>query len=244
MTINPETGYAKNLVNFEKLLVAVKAFESSYNPSNPTLTVSAMESLLAQASESLLAFNNAQSAYSSTVDIRQQAFKLYRSFITRINCALKVSGCSKPVYLSAQTIYRKLHGRRASAKLTEQEKQALAAEGKIVNQISVSQMSHSSQLDNFDRYITFLSSIPEYNPNEVEFKVESLRAMLTDLRAKDLAVTTSLTLLQLARTNRNNLIRDNSNSVINVAANVKSYIKSIFGTTSPEYKQIAKIYFR
>jgi len=63
--------------------------------------------------------------YANAVDARTAAFKPLGKLITRINNALKASDSSTLSDESFKSIIRKLQGRRASAKLTEQEKQAL-----------------------------------------------------------------------------------------------------------------------
>ena len=67
--------------------------------------------------------NAAQSAYSLAVDARETAFEPLSKLITRVNNALKASESSTQTDESAQTIIRKLQGKRAVAKLTEEEKQ-------------------------------------------------------------------------------------------------------------------------
>ena len=49
---------------------------------------------------------------------------------------------------SVKTLVRKLQGTRATAKISEEDKQKLSAEGKEVNQISASQMGYDNRLEN------------------------------------------------------------------------------------------------
>ena len=144
---------------------------------------------------------------------------------------------------SALTLVRKLQGRRATAKKTEDEKKALAAEGKEVVEISSSQMSFDSRLDNFDKLIKLLSSIPAYAPNEADLKVEALTALYNDLKAKNMAVINAETPLSTARIARNEVLYKQNTGIVDITVDVKNYVKSVFGATSPQYKLISNLKF-
>ena len=75
---------------------------------------------------------------------------------------------------SAKTLVRKIQGSRATAKKTEEEIATEKAEGKETKEISSSQMSYDSRLDNFDKLIKLLTSVTLYAPNEADLKVTAL----------------------------------------------------------------------
>jgi hypothetical protein len=68
-----------------------------------------------------------------------------------------------------------LQGRRATPKMTEEKKQAALAAGKEIVEVSSSQMSIDSQLENFDKLIKLLVSISEYATNESELTFDGIR---------------------------------------------------------------------
>ena len=243
MTNTSETGHAKNVTNLESLITSIVALETSYNPSRDSIKLPALQALLTASTESLNAVNIAQAAYSNAVAARKVAFEPFSKLITRVMNSLKASGVSTQVVQSARTIVRKLQGRRASAKITEEEKKALEAEGKEVNQISASQMSFDNRIENFDRLIMLLSSIPLYNPNEAELKVEALKALHNQLKEKNTEVILPIVQLSNSRMNRNKILYNENTGLVDVALDSKTYIKSIFGATSPQYKQISKLRF-
>ncbi|MBP1617909.1 MAG: hypothetical protein H6Q14_1736 [Bacteroidetes bacterium] len=244
MTTTSESGYAKNLANFESLIILIKALGSNYNPSKESIKVSALEAILQEGKDIFTAFNSAKSTYSISVDAQQKAFKPLSPLITRVNNALKASGSTSENHKTAQTIIRKLQGRRAVAKLKDEEKKALEAEGKIINQISVSQMGYASRLDNFGQFISFLSTISTYNPNEEDLKITTLATFLSELKAKNLDVTSSGIQMNMIRATRNEVFKHPERGIAKVASDAKTYVKSVFGATSSQYKQIAKIAIR
>ena len=87
---------------------------------------------------------------------------------------------NKPTAKQNNALVRKIQGKRATAKTTEAEKAAATAEGKDIKEKSSSQMSYDNRLDNLDKLIQLLSSIPLYTPNEAELKVASLKNLYTD----------------------------------------------------------------
>ena len=244
MTNTSETGHAKNVTNLESLITSIIALETSYNPSRDSIKLTSLQTLLTASTESLNAVNIAQAAYSNAVAARKVAFEPFSKLITRVMNSLKASGASTQVVQSARTIVRKLQGRRASAKITEEEKKALEAEGKEVNQISASQMSFDNRIENFDRLIMLLSSIPLYNPNEEELKVETLKALHNQLKEKNSEVILPIVQLSNSRIARNKILYKENTGIVDIAVDSKTYIKSVFGATSPQYKQVSRLYFK
>ena len=130
-----------------------------------------------------------------------------------------------------------------TAKATEEEKKVAADAGKEIVEISTSQMSYDSRLDNFDKLIKLLSSVPAYAPNEADLKIASLTALYTDLKAKNLAVINAETPLNNARIARNDVMYKDNVGLVDVATDVKTYIKSVYGATSPQYKTVSSLKF-
>jgi hypothetical protein len=243
MASTSETGHAKNVTNLESLITSIIALGTTYNPSRESIKLTALQTLLNASKESLNTVNIAQAAYSNAVAARKVAFQPFSKLITRVNNALKATDTTTQVDESAKTIVRKLQGARASAKITDEEKKALEAEGKEVNQISTSQMSYDSRLDNLDKFIMLLASIDLYNPNEEELKVTSLTALYEDLKTKNMDVVTASIQLSNARISRNDVLYKENTGLVDIAFDTKVYIKSVFGASSPQFKQVSKLNF-
>lgn len=243
MSSNSETGHLKIVTNFESLITSATAFGASYNPSTESIKLPALQTLLDGSKASIDAVNIAQIAYSNAVGAREASFIPLNKLITRINNSLKASGTTTQVIDSAQTIVRKLQGKRAVAKLTDEEIKEIQAEGKEVNQISVSQNSYDSRLGNFDKLITLLVSVSDYKPNEEDLKIESLKALYAEFKAKNTDVLTATVQLTNARIARNDVMYKPVTGLVDVATQVKQYIKSVFGATSPLYKQVSNLNF-
>ena len=239
-----ETGHAKNVANFEQLTSFIAGLGAPYNPSKASLKLTAMKTLLANSKTMVGAVNASLPANKNAISAREAAFKPLNTLIARVSNAVNAIDVSEQVNESVKSLTRKIQGRRATAKKTDEELKALAAEGKATKNVSSSQMSYDSRLDNFDKLIKLLASVPEYAPNETELSVDGLTTLYNDLNAKNSAVVTSQVTLSNARIARNDVMYKPNTGLVDVALDSKSYIKSAFGPTSPQYKQISKLEFK
>jgi hypothetical protein len=57
------------------------------------------------------------------------------------------------------------------------------------------------------------------------------------------AAVNAYTPLSNARIDRNKILYDDVTGLVKVAGDVKAYVKSVFGGTSPQYKQVSKLKF-
>ena len=244
MASTSETGHAKNVANFNELIAFITGYGATYNPTKSSIKLTALQDLALEAKASIDTVNSALPAYSNAVSAREAAFEPLSKLTTRVMNAVKATDTTQQVDESARTLVRKIQGKRATAKTTEAEKAAATAEGKDIKEKSSSQMSYDNRLDNLDKLIQLLSSIPLYTPNEAELKVASLKNLYTDLKTKNTAVINATTTLSNARISRNETLYKADIGLVDTALDVKTYIKSLFGATSPQYKQISKLEFK
>lgn len=238
-----ETGHAKNVANFGTLITVVKGFKSAYNPSRPTIALAALTTLKTSADGTMADVNVKLGAYSTAVAARELAFGPLSKLSTRVLNSLKATDAPKPVISSATALVRKLQGQRATPKKSAEELTASEAEGVVVKQVSSSQMSFDNRIENFDRLIQLLISIPEYAPNEPELKTASLTTLVQSLQATNAAAGDAETNLANARIARNQVLYQPSTGLVDVATAVKLYVKSVFGASSAQYKQVSGLKF-
>lgn len=243
MTSTSETGHAKNVANFDDLISFATGYGPSFNPSKASISLSGLQTLSSIAKAAIDTVNAALAAYSNAVAAREASFVPLSKLITRVLNALKATDTSKQVDEKAKTLARKIQGIRASAKKTEEEKKILAAAGNEVIEISSSQMSYDSRLDNFDKLIKLLAGIILYTPNEDDLKITALISRYNDLKMKNADVVTTTTQLSNARISRNETLYKQNSGLVDIAFDTKTYIKSIYGATSPQFKQVSKLEF-
>jgi type I site-specific restriction endonuclease len=239
-----ETGHAKNVANFEILLAYVIGYGSIYNPSKTSITVSNMQGQLAKAKDTINELHVLIASWNNAVAVREVGFEPLRKLFTRLLNALKATDTPQQVIDNVGTINRKLQGKRVSDKLTEDEKSALVKEGKSVRHISVSQQGYDNRLDHFDKLIKLLASIPLYMPNETELKIDALSLQYSTLTQLNFAVTTHRIALSNVRLLRNEVMYNSETGMVATGRYVKTYVKSVFGSSSVQYKQVSGLVFR
>jgi len=244
MKTQNETGHAKNVANFERLITFVTGYGAYYNPSQTSITLSQMQNLLDNAIDSMNEVHTAFGVYSVAADARETAFAPLSNYIRRVSNALKASGASENIIESARSIIRKILGIRANPKKTDEEKQALEAKGITVTENSSSQMSYDNRLDNFHKLFTLLSNVPEYAPNETELTVAAQMSFYTSLKEKNHAVIQAATPLSNARFLRDSVLYLPDTGMVDISVAVKSYVKSVFGASNFQYKQLSALKFR
>lgn len=239
-----ETGHAMNVSNFESLLTYIDSIGDLYNPSRDCLKKDALKILLDNTKESFHSLYTAQSHYSLEVANRMIAFQPLSKLVTRIFSALKASDSSMESDESVKSIIRKIQGKRVTPKGSTEHADSELTEVEEIKHISTSQMSYDSRLENFNRLIIFLSKIAEYNPNEQELKIESLKTLHADLKTKNNLVMRSLSNMETERSQRNRMLYQPLTGIVDISIDIKNYIKSLFGASSHQFKQISKLHFK
>ena len=243
MNNSSETGHAKNAANFEELISFITGFGATYNPSKAGIKLAALNTLSASVKTSIAAVNTVLATYKTAIDARTSAFDPLNKLVTRIMNAVIATDTNENVDKSARSFANKIQGKRITPKLTDDEKKKLTDSGQTVNEVSSSQMSFDNRLDNFDKLIQLITTIPQYIPNEADLKVTALTTLYTDLKTKNSAVIAAHTALTNARIARNDLLYQPLTGAVDLALDTKSYIKSLYGATSPQYKEVSGLQF-
>ena len=236
MASTSETGHAKNVDNLGLLISNIASYGDRYKPTKPSILLEALKKMEADGRAAVLAVNDAMPIYSRATIERDNAFAPLGQLVTRSLNSLRASSSSEQTDEAASAIVRKIRGNRTTAK-------AAAATDVKVATVSTSQQSYDSVIDNYERYIQYIAATPEYAPNEEDIKLPVLKALAVDLRAKNTACNNAKVAIDNARMARNRVLYTPLTGLVDVALDAKTYIKSLFGSTSPEYKQVAKIDF-
>jgi len=243
MASTSETGHAKNVANFEDLISFCTGYGASYNPSKASIKLPALNTLFTSAKGTLTTINTTLPPNTNAVNAREIVFTPLSKLITRVVNAVEASSVSKQVIADAKTIARKLQGKRASDKLPTVLDNPATPEDESQKSISASQMSFDSRIENMDKLIQFLASQTGYIPNEIDLNITALTTLLADMRTKNTGAINALTPLSNARIARNTLLYTAATGLVDVAGDVKTYVKSVFGGTSPQYKQLSGLKF-
>ena len=234
MSSQSEKGHAKNVANFEAEVSFCTAYGTAYNPSKQSLQVEALKAQLSQSRSSLTEVTNKKNLLDLAINDRQILFGTLKPTATRIVNALEATDASQQTIDDAKSINKKVQGTRSSAK---------PAEGEAKRTISTSQQSHDNQLENFSKLVDLVSSEPSYAPNEEELKITTLNDYQQKLHAANTSVIDANTVYSNSLISRDATLYATDTGLVDTALSVKKYVKSVFGATSPQYKQISKLEF-
>ena len=239
MASTSETGHAKNVANFQDLITFVTGYGAIYNPTKNALKLPQLVTLSTTSQTSLADVITKNTAYNNKVNERVVAFSNLKSLSTRLINALQTTDATNQKVADAKAFNKKMQGIRASAITTSEDPNAPAP-----TTISTSQQSYDQQIQHLAGLISVLQSEPSYAPNEVDLKIVTLTAKQADLTAKNNAVATAYTHISNSRIGRNSTLYTPTTGLFDIATEVKKYIKSIYGATSPQFAQVKGIEFR
>lgn len=231
MKSTSEKGHAKNVANFNLLITQIDEMGTLYNPSNTNLAKEQLVSLYNIAVSQQHQVNELYAPYAEAVAARENTFLPINKLTTKIGKVFKsTQGVEANQLENFMGISRKIKGSKKEATTTE-------------NQHSSSQLSYDQRTNNMDKLILLLENTPQYNPNEEAYKITTLRTVWEDMKTKTLGVNQKYVPLNNARSQRNNTLYSNTNSLVDIAYKVKDYVFSLLDSQSVQYKSIARIKF-
>jgi hypothetical protein len=244
MASTSETGHAKNVANFGTLISFCGGYGASYNPSKTALQLSGLAAIKTEADKKLQDVKVAKSTFDNVVNARQTAFKQLQPLATRIINALAASGASPLVVVDAKAIIRKLRGVRATSIDSSSNGTPDNPGPTPDKKISTAQTSYDSLVDHFAKLIELLSQQTEYKPNETELTTAKLTDLISDMQTANAGVVNAYTAWSNTRIERNKVLYNPLAGLVQTAQDIKLYVKSVYGATSPQYKQVSKLQFR
>ncbi len=233
-----ETGHAKNVANFEDFISFITGYGAIYNPTKVPIKLVSLNTLFTQAKADLLNVTTKSVAFNNATNARILLFAPLRALSTRLVNAFAATDASVEMVKDAKAINRKLQGKRAKAIEAPIDPNAPAP-----TTISASQQSYDQLIEHFNNLIELLKTEPTYTPNETELKIVTLTAQLAALKAANTTVSTAYTAVSNSRIARDKTLYKDKTGLYDITGDVKNYVKSLFGATSPEFKQISKIKF-
>ena len=236
MPSTSEVGHAKNVANLQKLTEQVAVY-SLYNPPVDNLKVTNLTALYSTASAKISEVEEKRNANKNAITVRQSAFENLKSTCTKIINHLEILGLQQGTIDQAKSLNRLIQGGQKKTTTPPEE-------GKeIPKTISTSRQSYTQQTENFGILLQLLATIPTYAPNEDDLKLVNLNIYKDTLVSSTQAVDQTEAELNLKLIERDNILYADGTGLYSIAQNVKKYVKSIYGATSPEYANVSNIEF-
>jgi hypothetical protein len=239
MKKDSETGNTINISNFDELRKRCEAIGEKYKPSNEDITLEALAKRHAEAVLAQEAVKEAASDLKRKGNERRVAFSVIKPLATRIVHAL---GCTKAIpglVRSMRSIVHKIRGTRVKP-IAKPDPVSTDPNAKQ-NTHSVSHQGFTMMIDHVEDMVALLEVIPEYQPNEEDLQITALTSLIADLKAKDEAASNSENNMNNTRDLRDTILYAPGTGLVDIAAIVKSYTRSI---GAKEYKSVSSIPFR
>jgi hypothetical protein len=257
MSNTTSSGHAVNLGHFQELISHCESYGTRYNPSNPAITLVALKAKQTASSTAMDFLGKEEIALNNLTNSRSAVFNPIKPFCTQLLNGFKSCGASAMAIANLTTINRKIQGTRAdetkvnaikaakATKTTSTDTQSDAAATDTSATIkSVSQQGFDDTVEFFGKMVTAVKAEPLYKPNEDDLTVVALEARHADLKAKNNAYKTGEASYDLALTARDNAMYADQTGLVDLTKYVKSYVKSVYTATSPEFLKINKLRFR
>ncbi len=268
-----ETGHAKNVAHFATLITYSTSYGTTYNPSATAIKLPALNTTLTNSQTALTNAINDSTANTTAINARVAAFLNIKKLATRMLAALNGAGATTSQIANAKTINRKIQGSRAkltpvptttttpttgttptptttptntttTTTPPAPERTTPTTTPVTPHTVSTSQQSFDQLIQHMQAFIALLTTIPTYNPNEVDLKVAALNTYLGTLNTTNNAAVTAHTKLANTLIARNKVLYTPITGLCAIAQEAKNYIKSVYGATAPEYKQVRALQFK
>lgn len=231
-----ETGHNKNVANLTSAIQILEEMGSLYNPTNTNLFLANLNQVKTNLGSTITFLNNKKPIYKNAVANREILIAELPSRLTMSLNYAKSTNISQTDKENLSSQVKKMRGDK-KAKVVNPE----TAEG---DSISTSQMSYDSRIANFDTYISQLSSLAEYNPNETVIQIADFQNYHLKLTNSSTLVNSAGNELITGRKNRNDILYHNQINVIQLMRDIKAYLKSLGSAAEPYYKAIVKLQFK
>jgi hypothetical protein len=238
MASTSEKGHAKNIANAKLLNTHIAQLGPIYNPSNPNLKLSNLQTIQANSAAQQKDVNILVAPYSVAVDGREAIFAPVSKKITKLRKVYKATeGVNQAQLEDFMTIARKIKGVRKTKNPPTTDP---AEEQK---QHSTSQMSYDARTNNMDLMIALFQNTTNYGPNETEYQIATLQAEKDQMLQSTQDVSDAFVPLNKARGIRNTTMYNAPNNLVTIFNTAKDYLFTILDSKSVDYKAISKIKF-
>jgi signal transduction histidine kinase len=243
MALQYETGHAKNVANLQKLIEQITTY-SNYNPSIDNLKITAITTLYNTALESLNNVINKRNANKNAIHLRQELYESLKPKATRIINQLDILNLTDGVFEQAKSINHLIQGSKRTNKTTKlEENNSNQEETETKETKSTSRQSYTETAESLNKLLQLIETIETYNPNIEDLKLVNLKIYQENLVKATKEVNKTEAELKTELISRNKILYNENNGLYEIAQNSKKYVKSVYGASSPEYKNVSSIKF-
>lgn len=236
-----ESGHAKNVANFEQVIIILTALGTVYNPSQSLIVLAALQTKLTEAKIALASVDTAEANKTVKVDEAQAAFEELDKYVVNIKRVASVEINDDAFTNDLQSLVNEFTSKNIPSGVADDPSTPNINESRT--QISTSQRSRDNQIAHLADIVALLKT-QSYNPNDDEYKLDAIEARLADLTAKNNAAKASIAALGNAQDTRDQVLYDEETGIIRRVKLIKTQLAVKPGRESAAYQQINALDFR
>ena len=233
-----ETGHAKNVANFQDLMLAVQTFGARYNPVSAAIQHTQLNDFSTKLQNAMQEVNDKNGVYRDKIYARQNAYAQMSGLAMRVVNTIAGLGLDAKLLAQAKAVLAKIRGGSSKKK-----KESGDDETEATKTISVSQMSFDQRKNNFSVLVGLVNAVADYRPNEEDMQVVSLQKYIENLQTLNTEASKADYELTTARRERDSLLYTEGTGALSLAKQVKAYVKGAFGSKSNEHELVKGISF-
>ena len=233
-----ETGHARNVANFQELVMVAKTMGNAYNPVALSIQIANLDELVKQLQVNLQVVNEKNGVYRDKIYNRQTSYEQMSELAMRIVNTVVGLGLDAKILAQTKSTLAKIRGGGKKKKA-----EATASGETPAKTNSVSQMSFDQRKNNFDVLVNLVSAQANYKPNKEDMQVSSLQTYLDSLKNLNEEANQAEQDLTIARQQRDRLLYTENTGAMTLAQQIKGYVKGDFGVKSAEFERVKGIRF-
>ncbi|MDG3583720.1 YqaI family protein [Galbibacter pacificus] len=222
-----------NLANFHLLIIFCEAYGKEYAPTDQRLHIECLHRTYNTVKELMANINNYNAMLNVAIFEKQQAFNGLEDVCNKIIDYLIIYTENNEAVKYVKSYYDDIVQIRNEQKVNAYIKDSYSNQEPYINLIA-----------HFGNMINELAESNEYSPYHTDIKLEALKKKFRimvkrSLRHKEIMDEYSDSLVE-----RDNYFYNKTEGIIELANNIKEYVKTSFGENSHEFKQINGLEFR
>ena len=247
------TGHTVNVENYNQLVINLSNMAGLWNPVNEMITIAALTTHHKACDATLKALNTAEAFDKKQTAARTKVYLPLQSLTKRTVAAMKSCQMEASVIESAGTLVSLITGANISKVTNKRKKMALKAHALTITEgdpateevknRSVSQLAFDARLKNFDKLVAQIETSGNYKTNHADLNLPALKAFSASMQQANNATNDAFDVLSNVRKKRNELLYNDSSSLINRVALIKNELEALDGKNNVHYKKATGLKF-
>lgn len=237
-----ESGHAKNVANFETVIIVLLGLGAVYNPNQALIILTALQTKLTEAKAVLAAVDTAEAEKTVAVDEIQGEIEGLDKYVVNIKRTAEVEVNDAAFTADLQNLVNKFTSGSRKTGLPDDPLTPDIDESRT--KISTSQRSRDNQIAHLADILALIKTRTDYNTNDAEYTVAAIEAKLAALTAKNNAAKAAEAKLGNAQDARDAVLYDPETGVLKLVKLIKTQLARKPGKDSAAYQQINGLEFR